>query len=246
MYITFSIARFNYEKLIEVLPKPTAISVEARSIKVTYHFKQRLISGKQIIRVGLIKKSIEAMFDDQVSWLGKPLQSAGGEAYGIDSFYHSYCRYKTYPKWLWVKHRKQLMTNASRYAVRLHENGLFCFETVLGYMYIQNSRVASKITKFEVLEQKARWITAKMYERIDSGEFDKLDSEALAKARSTNVALANKASIVSRQTKAQQRQSKVKHLLDDGVTDVHSIASRLGVTTRTIYNDLNKVLKVQL
>jgi len=33
---------------------------------------------------------------------------------------------KEYPKWLWVKHRKQLMPNASRYAVRLHENGLFC------------------------------------------------------------------------------------------------------------------------
>ncbi len=162
MYITFSIARFNYEQLIEVLPEPTAIIFEQRSIQVTYYFGQRLLGGRQIMRVGLIKKSIESMFNDQVSWLSEPLQT-GGKVYGIDDFYHSYCQYKTYPKWMWVKHRKQLMTNAARYAVRLHENGLFCFETVLGYMYIQNSRLSSRIAKFEVLEKKARWITSKIY-----------------------------------------------------------------------------------
>ena len=135
MHITFSIARFNYEKLDEVLPTPTVMDIKDRSITVTYHFGQKLISGKQIMRVGFIKKSIEAIFNNQVSWLGEPLQ-AGGKVYGIDAFYHSYCRYKTYPKWVWVKHRSQLMSNASRYAVRLHENGLFCFETVLGYICI--------------------------------------------------------------------------------------------------------------
>ena len=154
MYLTFSIARFNYEKLDEVLPQPNGLNTTDRSIQVTYHFGQKLIGGRQIMRVGLIKKTIEAIFDDQVSWLSEPLPNTNGDLYSIDAFYHSYCRYKTYPKWLWVKHRKQLMPNAMRYAVRLHENGLFCFETVLGYMYIQNSRIASKITKFEVLEKK--------------------------------------------------------------------------------------------
>lgn len=243
MHITFSIARFNYEKLDEVLPTPTVMDIKDRSITVTYHFGQKLIGGRQIMRVGFIKKSIEVIFNNQVSWLGEPLQ-AGGEVYGIDAFYHSYCRYKTYPKWVWVKHRSQLMSNASRYAVRLHENGLFCFETVLGYMYIQNQRISSKITKYEVLEQKARWITAKMYERINSGEFKKLDKEALHEVRVSAGKQGGKASVTARQTKAQQRQEKLRQLWNNGIDDVFSIAKRLDVTTRTIYNDL-KVLGIK-
>ena len=244
MYITFSIARFNYEKLNEVLPKPTAIAVETRSIQVTYHFGQKLIGGKQIMRIGLIKKSIEAIFDDQVSWLGETLPNMSGDVYGIDAFYHSYCRYKTYPKWLWIRHRRELMSKSMWYAVRLYENGLFCFETVLGYMYLQNNRMRGKIAKFEVLEKKARWITAKMYERIDSGEFNKLDSEALKQVRTKAGKQGNKASIAVRQIKAQQRQIKVKQLLDDGCS-VNEIVGRLGIPKRTVYNDL-KALKVQL
>jgi len=244
MYITFSIARFNYEKLNDVLPKPTAIIAKGRSVTVTYHFGQKIIGGKQIMRVGLIKKSIEAMFDNQVSWLSDPLPNMTGDVYGIDAFYHDYCKYKTYPKWRWVKHRKQLVPYAMNYAQRLHENGLFCFETVLGYMYIQNQRMKGKISKFEVLEKKARWVMSKTYERIERGDFKKLDREALAKARAQNVALANKASTAVRQSKVQQRQQQVQQLLNNGVTDIHSIAGRLNVTTRTIYNDM-KALKVR-
>ncbi len=85
---------------------------------------------------------------------------------------------------------------------------------------------------------------SKTYERIERGDFKKLDREALAKARAKNVALANKASIVSRQNKVQQRQQQVQQLLDNGITDIHSIAGRLNVTTRTIYNDM-KALKVR-
>ncbi len=244
MYITFSIARFNYEKLDEVLPKPTAIQINDRSIIATYHFGQKIIGGKQIMRVGLIKKSIEAIFDNQVTWLSEPLPNITSDVYGIDAFYHSYCRYKTYPKWRWVKHREQLMQYAIHYAQRLYENDLFCFETVLGYMYIQNQCMKGKIAKFEVLEKKARWVMAKTYERIERGDFEKLDHEALAKVRAKNVVLANKASILSRQSKVQQRQQQVQQLFDSGVTDVHSIAGRLGVGKSTIYNDL-KALKVR-
>jgi len=242
MYITFSISRFNYEKLNEVLPIPSGVQVEARSIIATYHFGQKMIGGKQIMWVGLIKKSIEAMFDDQVSWLNVSVCN-GGEVYGIDAFYHSYCRYKTYPKWLWVKHRKQLIRYAMRYAQRLYENDLFCFEMVLGYMYIQNSRLKSKITKFEMLEKKARWVTAKTHERIERGDFKKLDHAELVQVRNEALMQARKASVSVRHTKAQQRQQQVQQLLNDGVNDVYSIASRLNVTTRTIYNDF-KVLGV--
>ena len=240
MYIAFSIARFNYEKLVEVLPKPSVMVMEARSIKVMYHFGQKKFGGKQIMRIGLIKKSIEAMFDDQVSWLSDPIENVNGEVYGIDAFYRNYCRYKTWPKWMWVKHRKQLISHSMKYAARLHENNLFCFETVLGYMYIQNRQMKGKISKFEVLEKKARWVTAKTYERIERGDFEKLDSEELKKKRAKNVALANKASTVVRKTKKEQRQQQVEQMLEVGL-DNHSIASRLGVTVRTIQRDIKAI-----
>lgn len=243
MYITFTVARFNYEDIAAVLPTPTGIVFEDRSVVVSYQFGQKYIGGRQIMRVGLIKKSIEAMLNNQVSWLNEPLVTSG-EVYGIDAFYHDYCKYRTYPKWLWVKHRKQLIPHGMKYAIRLHEKGLFCFETVLGYMYIQNQRIDSKLTKYEKLEKKARWVTAKMHERIDRGDFKKLDSEALKQARANNVLLANKASAVVRQTKAQHRQAEVKRLLDDGMSDVTIIANKLGVTIQTIYRDLKK-LKAQ-
>ena len=244
MYITFSIARFHYETLDSVLPKPSAMVVEDRSIIVTYHFRQKTISGKQIMRVGLIKKTIESVFTDQVSWLSDPLGNGYCITYGIDEFYSKYCKYKTYPKWLWVKHRRQLVPHAMKYAIRLHEKGLFCFETVLGYMYIQNQRIASKIAKYETLEKKARWVTAKMYERIKRGDFDKCDHAKLIQVRTSAGKRGGKASGSTRKAKALERRQQIQQLLDTGISDVHSIAGRLGVTTRTIYNDLEK-LKVQ-
>ena len=88
-----------------------------------------------------------------------------------------------------------------------------------------------------MLEKKARWVTAKMYERIDSGEFNKLSGEALKQIRSEAGKQANKVSIVSRQTKAQQRQRQVKQLHDDGCS-VNEIVGRLGIPKRTVYNDI--------
>jgi len=242
MYIVFRMARFNYEKLNKILPKPTALDVETKSITVTYHFGQRLIGGRQIMRVGLIKKSIEVMFDNQITWIGKLPEYMEGEIYNIDAFYSSYCEFKTYPKWMWVKHRKQLMSYSMRYAARLQEKGLFCYETVLGYMYIQNSRLKSRIPSFKILEKKARWITAKMHIRIESGEFRKFGAEELTKIRKISGKCGNKASITARQNNVSLRQEEVKEMLDNGL-DVHAIAGDLGVSTRTIYNDMKRMQK---
>ena len=105
-------------------------------------------------------------------------------------------------------------------------------------MYIQNNRLSSKIAKFEVLEKKARWVTAKMYERIDSGEFEKLSDELLHEVRVKAGKQGGKASTAARRTKAQQRQIKVKKLFEDGVTDAYSIAGRVCANKATIYRDL--------
>lgn len=243
MYITFSIARFNYEKLSDILPQPTAVNISSKRIEITYSFGQKLIGGRQIMRVGLIKKSIENIFDNEVTWLNEAIYNDNGYIYRIDEFYNLYCKYKSYPKWMWPKHRKDLMQKAMWYAVRLHEKGLFCFETVLGSMYIMNQHLPSKITKYEVLEKKARWITAKMYERIDSGEFQKLSDATLHDVRVSAGKKANKASISVRQSQAHLRRQQIKQLLHEGITDIYAIAGRVGVNKATVYRDL-KILDV--
>jgi predicted transcriptional regulator YheO len=185
-----------------------------------------------MIRVGLIKKSIENLFQHQVSWIGA--DHGTGLVYGINEFYHKYCTYKKYPKWVWTKHRKQLVSNAMRYAQRLHENGLFCFEMVLGYLYIQNQRLSSKIIKYEVLEKKARWVTAKTYERIDRGDFKKLEDAELQQARSVAGKKGADASATVRKAKSQQQKTQVKKLFDKGYS-VNEIVGRLSISKRTVY-----------
>jgi len=241
MYITFKTAPFNYERLLEVMPPPSGVQREGKRIVVSYCFETRLISGKQMLRVGLIKKSIEMVLDGRLTWQTKPIP-CNGTIYTIDRFFGQYARFRSWPKWMWPRHRKELMTKAIRYAKRLHENGLLHYEAVLGAIYEMNRYMKGRIGDFGVLEEKARYIMAKSQENIESGKWKRLESDELRRIRAEAGGKGGKASAQSRQRKAIKRREQVKRLVGEGVIDPHSIAERLNVTPRTIYNDL-KVLE---
>jgi len=128
-----------------------------------------------------------------------------------------------------------------RYAQRLYEKDLFCFEMVLGAMYLMNQRMDSKITEYKILEGKARWVIAKTHERINKGDFERLSGEALSDARSEAGKAGNEKSQKSRKTKANIRREEIQLLLNKGVSDPHAIASRLSVNVSTIYRDLKAI-----
>lgn len=84
----------------------------------------------------------------------------------------------------------------------------------------------------------------KQAKRIDSGGFGKSDHAELLRARANAGERGGKASGSTRKAKALERRQQVQQLLDEGMSDVHAIASRLNAATRTIYRDL-KQLKVR-
>lgn len=240
MYITFKTARFHTGVLLAAMPAPSGIIQKGSDVLITYSFEKKNLNGKQILRIGLIKKSIEALFDKHVTWSGEVV-IGNGPIYNVDNFYRKYAHYKAWPKWIWPHHRRDLMQCGVRYAQRLYEKDLFCFEMVLGAMYQMNQRMDSRITDYKILEKKARWVTAKTHERIDKGEFKRLSGEALSDARSEAGKVGNEKSQKSRKTKANMRREEIQLLLNGGVSDPHAIASRLSVNISTIYRDLKSI-----
>ena len=242
MYITLKIARFHTEVLLAAMPLPSGISQQDSDVLVTYTFENRNSNGKQILRIGLIKKSIETLLNKHVTWSGEAVIGSG-PIYNIDNFYRKYAHYKVWPKWIWPYHRRDLMQCGVRYAQRLYEKDLFCFEMVLGAMYLMNQRMPSRISDYKTLEKKARWVTAKTHERINKGDFERLSGEALSDARSEAGKAGNEKSQKSRKTKANIRREEIQLLLKKGVSDPHAIASRLSVNISTIYRDLKVIAK---
>jgi hypothetical protein len=240
MYITFKIAHYQTEVLLGVMPVPSGMIRQGSDILICYAFEKKNLNGKQILRIGLIKKSIENLLQGDVTWQGEAILG-NGPIYNVDNFYRKYTLYKKWPRWVWPKHRKYLMQNGMRYAQRLYEKDLFCFEMVLGAMYLMNQRMDSKITDYKLLEGKARWVTAKTHERINKGDFERLSGEALSDARSEAGKAGNEKSQKSRKTKANIRREEIQLLLNKGVSDPHAIASRLSVNVSTIYRDLKAI-----
>lgn len=237
MYITFKTTRFRTEALLAAMPLPYGISQQGSDVLITYMFEKRNSNGKQILRIGLIKKSIETLLNKHITWSGEAVIGSG-PIYNIDNFYKKYSHYKVWPKWIWPHHRRDLMRCAMRYAQRLYEKDLFYFEMVLGAMYLMNQRMPSRIGNYKSLEAKARWVTAKTYQRINNGEFEKLSGKELRDVRSEAGKAGNKKSQISRKTKANIRREEIQALLNKGVSDPHALASRLSVNISTIYRDL--------
>ncbi len=242
MYITLRTTRYRAETLLEVMPVPSGMIQQGSNLLITYVFEKKNLNGKQILRIGLIKNSIETLLQNHLSWSGEAVIGSG-PIYNVDNFYRKYTLYKKWPMWIWPKHRQDLMQCGVRYAQRLYEKDLFCFEMVLGAMYLMNQRMDSRIADYEKLEAKARWVTAKIHERIDKGDFERLSGEALSDARSEAGKAGNEKSQKSRKTKANMRREEIQLLLNKGVSDPHAIASRLSVNVSTIYRDLKTIAK---
>ena len=240
MYIAFITAPFNYERLLEVMPPPSGVQREGNALIVSYCFETRMISGKQMLRVALIKKSIETVLDGHAKWRTNPIP-CDGTTYAIDSFYKRYTLFKEWPKWIWPRHRKQLVKNAVRYAKRLFENDLLYYEAVLGAIYEMNRYMSGRIGKFEELEKKARYVMAQAYENIESGQWHRLKGEELKAARRVSGCKGGKSSGKSRKRNADERRGRVRQLLANGITDPLIIAAKVGVTKRTIYNDMKAI-----
>ena len=219
------------------MPMPSGMIQKGSNVLICYAFEKKNLNGKQILRIGLIKKSIETLLDKQVDWSGEAILG-NGPIYNVDGFYRKYALYKEWPKWLWPRHRKDLMQCSVRYAQRLYENDLFCFEMVLGAMYLMNQRMDSKITDYKMLERKARWVTAKTHERISRGDFVRLSGEELSQVRTAAGKTGNAKSQQSRKSKAARRRQDIQKLLDKGICDPHAIASRTQVNISTVYRDL--------
>jgi len=225
---------------LAAMPVPSGIKQQGSSVLICYAFEKKNLNGKQILRIGLIKKSIETLLDKHVAWSGEAV-IGNGPIYNVDNFYRKYTHYKAWPKWIWPKHRQDLMQCGVRYAQRLYEKDLFCFEMVLGAMYLMNQRMPSRISDYKTLEKKARWVTAKTHERINKGDFERLSGEALSDARSEAGKAGNEKSQTSRKSKANIRREEIQLLLNKGVSDPHAIASRLSVNVSTIYRDLKAI-----
>lgn len=240
MYITFKTAPFNYERLLEVMPPPSGVQREGNALIVSYNFETRMIGGKQMLRVALIKKSIETVLDGHIRWRTDPIP-CDGDTYTIDDFFSNYALFKRWPKWVWPRHRKELMEKAMWYAKVLYHADLLHYEAVLGAIYKMNRRMRGYITKFETLEEKARWIMAKAYESIERGEWHRLEGDELKAARRKAGGKGGKASVESRKRKAAQRRERVRQLLADGVTDPLIIAAKVGAGKSTVYNDIKAI-----
>ena len=240
MYISFKTARYRTEALLAVMPAPSGAIPQGADVLICYAFEKKNLNGKQILRIGLIKKSIESLLDKRVAWSGEVVIGSG-PIYNVDNFYSKHALFKEWPKWIWPRHRQDLMQCGMRYAQRLYEKDLFCFEMVLGAMYLMNQRMPSRISDYKSLEAKVLWVTAKTHERINGGEFDRLSGEALRDARSDAGKAGNKKSQVSRKSKANIRREEIQRLLNKGVSDPHAIASRLSVNVSTIYRDLKAI-----
>jgi len=222
---------------LAVMPKPSGVEEQEGGLLITYAFEKRNLNGKQILKIGLIKKSIETLLGNHISWVGESVAD-NGPIYSVNRFYHKYSRYREWPKWIWPKHRQDLMQCGMRYAQRLYEKDLFCFEMVLGAMYLMNQRMPSRISDYKILEEKALWVKAKTHERILRGDFERLSGEALSQVRTAAGKVGNKKSQQSRQSKAALRRQEIQKLMDEGITDPHAIASRTGVNISTVYRDI--------
>ena len=220
-----------------VMPKPSGVKEQEDDLLITYAFEKRNLNGKQILKIGLIKKSIETLLGNHISWVGKSVAESG-PIYSVNSFYGKYSRYREWPKWVWPKHRQDLMRCGIRYGQRLYEKDLFCFEMVLGAMCLMNQRMLSRIGDYKTLERKALWVTAKTHERILRGDFERLSGEALGQVRTAAGKVGNEKSQQSRKLKAALRRQEIQKLLDKGITDPHAIASRTGVNISTVYRDM--------
>ncbi len=240
MYITFKTAPFNYERLLEVMPPPSGVQREGNALIVSYNFETRMIGGKQMLRVALIKKSIETVLDGHAKWRTNPIP-CDGTTYTIDDFFIRYALFKKWPKWVWPRNRKELRRKGMWYAKNLYHADLLHYEAVLGALYTMNRRMNKRIAKFEVLEEKARWIMAKAYESIESGEWNRLQGGELQTARREAGGKGGKASVESRKRNAAQRRERVRRLLADGVTDPLIIAAKVGAGKSTIYNDIKAI-----
>ena len=130
------------------------------------------------------------------------------------------------------------------YARRLYEKGMFCFEAVYGAILMMNNYMKKRYCKLDVLEKKARYIMAHAYKSIESGEWDRLQGKELTEARRKAGSNGGKASGQKRNSKAQERRKQVKALMDSGITDKAVIAAKLGVSKRTIYNDIKALTEV--
>ncbi len=242
MHITFRVARHHYEKILDELPTPSAIVISDNSITFSYSFQHRRFSGEQYMRMGLIRKSIESIFGaENITHIYRDDQNFTSEPYHIDGFYHKYCKYKRYPKWIWCINKADLLKNSSLYAIRLAEKGLFYFETILGYIYIQNSRLRhGKINKFDQLVIMAAKRVAYIEKQTALGRFIKLTPEQLAPIRKSAGEAGGEVSGRTRRSKASTRREKVKKMLDDGKSVPH-IAHRLNASLSTIYNDIKVI-----
>jgi len=237
MYISFTVANYHTEALLAAMPMPSGMIQKGSNVLICYAYEKKNLNGKQILRIGLIKKSIETLLDKHITW-SKDAVIENGPIYNVDNFYHKYTLYRKWPKWIWPRHRKDLMQCSVRYAQRLYENDLFCFEMVLGAMYLMNQRMPSKITDYATLEAKARWVTAKTHERISRGDFERLSGEELSQVRTAAGKTGNAKSQQSRKSKAALRRQDIQKLLDKGIRDPHAIASRTQVNISTVYRDL--------
>ncbi len=240
MHITFTTARFNLEKVLELFPEPTGITTDKNSVTVTYSFGNKFQDGKHLLWIGLVKRSFEGMLDGNLSWEQRFVPGNGRE-YTVGELYHKYCTYKSYPKWIWAKHRKDLMKVSVRYAIRLYENDLWHFEMVLGMMYVVNSKMSGRIAKYDDLVSKAKWVYAKVNLMVQRGELKRPTQEEIFKVRSDAGKLANIKSLATRKSKVDARREKVLELFNSGQTDRKVIADELNVNVRTVDRDLQSL-----
>ncbi|WP_201351873.1 hypothetical protein [Hydrogenimonas urashimensis] len=240
MYIVFTTTPYHYERLRQTFPDPSGIERDGHKVRVMYLFEGLRLSDQQVMQVGLIKKSIETLTDGSARFETKAFAN-DGPVYRVNDFFRRYCLYRSWPEWYWPRHRKQLMRWASRYAQRLYEKGLFCFETVLGYMMAANKSMKGKIDDYEKLEQKARWVYAVTMKRIEAGDFDKADPETLKQIRKEAGKKGNAQSQRTRKSKAAERRERLQQLINDGTADPKLLAAMLKVNERTVYRDLQKL-----
>ena len=239
-YITFKTAAFNYYKLVSVMPDPSGVQSDGRSIIASYYFETRMIGWKQYMRLAQIRKHIDTILGGHVTWLYDEIP-CDDTIYTIDDFYRRYITFEAWPKWVWPRHRKELMEKGMRYARSLYHAKLLYFEAVLGALMKMNKRMKGRIEKFEKLEEKAKWIMAKAHEQIESGAWQRLQGEELSAARREAGSKGGKASGQTRKSKTEARRAKVKALLDGGMTYPPTIAALVGASKRTIYNDIKAI-----